>query len=398
MKILFLCNKLPYPPNEGGSMAMNMMIEGVLQAGHQVKVLAVSSNKYPFNPSQIPEDYLRKTQLETVFIDLSSRFFPALYCFFLRKSYHVHRFISKDFENKLIQILRDHEFDIIQVETVFLTPYLKTIAKYSKSKVFLRAHNIEHLIWKRLAENTKNPFRKIYLDHLSVQLKNYEIDHLDKYYGIVCISKVDAEYYKNLTQEPVITATFGINPEEYSKSLTTEKMPSLFFIGAMNWMPNAEGLKWFLSDVWPAIYEAFPKLNFHIACKEIPAWLKALESDNIQLVGKVENAKDFISSRSIMIVPLHSGSGIRIKIIEGMALGKAIISTTIGAEGIDYENGKNILIADTKDEFVTQIRKCIEVENFIHNLGTEAHKTIMANHHAKTIIGDLLSFYQTKIK
>lgn len=394
MKILFLCNKLPYPPNEGGSMAMNMMIEGFLKAGHQVKVLAVSSTKNLFNPSAIPEEYLTKTRLETVFLNLSPRFLPALYCFFTRKSYHVHRFISKDFEQKLVQILQDQEFDVIQVETVFLTPYLKTIAKYSKAKVFLRAHNIEQIIWKRLAEKTKNPFRKLYLDHLSVQLKNYEIDHLDKYDGIVCISKVDAEYYLNLTTEPVITATFGINPEEYPISRIKEAVPDLFFIGAMNWMPNAAGLKWFLSEVWPAVHEVLPELRFYIAGKEIPAWLKAFESNHVRLVGEVENAKDFISSRSIMIVPLHSGSGIRIKIIEGMALGKTVISTTIGAEGIDYENGKNILIADTKDEFVEQIRKCIEEVNFIQNLGNKARKTIIANHNAKSIINDLLSFYQ----
>ncbi|MBU1013528.1 MAG: glycosyltransferase family 4 protein [Bacteroidetes bacterium] len=394
MKILFLCNKLPYPPDEGGSMAMNMMIEGIMQAGHQVKVLAVSSNKYLFNPSAIPENFLTKTRLETVFIDLSPRFLPALYCFFTRKSYHVHRFISKDFEQKLLQILQDQKFDIIQVETIFLTPYLKTIAKYSKAKVFLRAHNIEHLIWKRLAEYTKNPFRKIYLDHLSVQLKNYEIDHLDKYDGIVCISNVDAEYYMNLTQEPVITASFGINAEEYPISQVKEEEPSLFFIGAMNWMPNAEGLKWFLSDVWPAVRKVFPELRFYIACKVIPAWLMAFESSNVKLLGEVENAKNFISSRSIMIVPLHSGSGIRIKIIEGMALGKAVISTSIGAEGIDYENGKNILIADTKDEFVNQIRKCLADDNFLVQLGIEARKTITTNHNANTIIKDLLSFYQ----
>ena len=398
MKILFLCNKLPYPPNEGGSMAMNMMIEGVLNAGHQVKVLAVSSNKYTFNSSEIPHDYLIKTHLETVFLDLSLKLFPALYCFFIRKSYHVHRFISKNFEEKLIQILQDQEFDIIQVETLFLTPYLKTIAKYSNAKVFLRAHNIEHLIWKRLAENTKNPFRKIYFDHLSVQLKNYEIDHLDQYDGIVSISKVDTEYYLNLTQKPIVTSSFGIIPEEYPISKIKEEKPSLFFIGAMNWIPNAEGLKWFLTDIWPTVHKNFPELEFNIASKEIPIWLKTFDSKNIHLLGEVESAKDFISSKSIMIVPLHSGSGIRVKIIEGMAMGKAVISTTIGAEGIECENGKDILIADTKEEFLMQINRCLSDEKFLLQLGINANKTIMTNHHAKTIINDLLSFFQTKIK
>ena len=206
--------------------------------------------------------------------------------------------------------------------------------------MFLRAHNIEHLIWKRLSENTRNPFKKLYLDHLSVQLKNYEIDHLDDYDGIICISKIDEKYYSNFTRKHITTATFGVNPEDYQPHKKRESKPSLFFIGAINWMPNAEGLKWFLSKIWPAIHENFPGLKFYIASKEIPEWLNKFDSNEIHVHEEVENAIDFISSKSIMIVPLLSGSGIRIKIIEGMALGKTIIATTIGAEGIEYENEK----------------------------------------------------------
>lgn len=398
MRFLFLCNKLPYPPTEGGSMAMNMMIEGMLEAGHQVKVLAISSHKNPFISSKIPENYKQKTRLEVVHLDLKFRIIPALYCFFLRKSYHVHRFISKQFDEKLEQVLREDEFDVIQIETVFLTPYLKTIGKYSSAKVFLRAHNIEHLIWKRLAENTKNPIKKLYLDHLSVQLKNYEINHVDKYDGIICISKVDKKYYSNFTSKKIITATFGVNPEDYPPNLKQESKPSLFFIGAMNWMPNAEGLKWFLEKIWPGVHEIFSELKFYIASKDVPDWLGKFASSQIVLVGEVEDAKEFILSKSIMLVPLLSGSGIRIKIIEGMALGKTIITTAIGAEGIEFEDGKDLLIANQKDEFIEQIKKCLMDSDYSKTIGKNARKTILENHNNKKIIKDLLSFYQNILK
>ena len=396
MRILFLCNKLPYPPNEGGSMAMNMMIEGFIKAGHEVKVLAVSSNKYTFNPSEVPEDYKNQTQLETVFIDLKLRIFPAIYCFLRRKSYHVHRFISKEFEAKLEQILKAQNFDIVQIETIFLTPYLKQIRELSHAKVFLRAHNIEHLIWKRLSENTKNPFKSIYLDHLSVQLKNYEIDHLEKYDGIICISKVDEKYYSNFTKEPMITATFGLDLKHYKPHQKAEPLNSLSFIGALNWMPNEEGLKWFLKEIWPSIHDKFPSLKFYIASKEIPKWLTDSATEKVELVSDLQHAKDFITSKSIMVVPLKSGSGIRIKIIEGMALEKAIISTTIGAEGINYTDGENILIADRKEEFLAQISLCMDDQNFIKSIGKKARKTAEEDHNADKIIKDLVSFYQNK--
>ncbi len=398
MNILFLCNKLPYPPNEGGSMAMNMMIEGFLKDGHHVKVLAVSSNKYTFKPTEVPDEYKKKTHLETVFIDLKLQIFPAIFCFLRRKSYHIHRFISKEFEEKLKQILKEEEFDIVQIETIFLTPYLKLIREYSKSKVFLRAHNIEHLIWKRLSENTKNPLKSIYLDHLSVQLKNYEIDHLDKYDGIICISKVDEEYYRHFTQEEVITATFGLDLEKYIPQNKEEKIPSLAFVGALNWMPNEEGLKWFLKEIWPDIHKKFPELQFFIASKKIPKWLTDLAKNQIQCVNNLQDAKNFISSKSIMIVPLNSGSGIRIKIIEGMALGKAIISTTIGAEGINYVNGENILIADRKDEFLKQIGLCMDDKNYIKAVAKKARETAEEDHDSNKIIKNLVSFYQNKIE
>ncbi|MBE9480552.1 MAG: glycosyl transferase family 1, partial [Bacteroidetes bacterium] len=144
MKILMLCNKSPYPPKEGGPIAMNMIIEGLIDANHQVKVLAINTNKYFTNINEIPEEYRKKTNIEAVYIDLSIKPLDAFLNLFTNKSYHVQRFISKNFENKLIEILKNESFDIIQLETLFITPYIETIRKYSKAKIVLRAHNIEH--------------------------------------------------------------------------------------------------------------------------------------------------------------------------------------------------------------------------------------------------------------
>ena len=166
----------------------------------------------------------------------------------------------------------------------------------------------------------------------------------------------------------------------------------------MNWMPNSEGLKWFLNTIWPTLHLKFPNLRFFIASKEKPSWLKKFKSNEIQLVGEVEDARKFISSKSIMIVPLLSGSGIRIKIIEGMALGKAVVTTTIGAEGIDYTKGKDILIADNKEEFINCIEACTSDKEFIKSLGKNARKTIVANYNAKNIMKKVEIFYQEIIK
>ena len=395
MNILLLCNKSPYPAKEGGPIAMNAIIEGLINAGHKVKVLAINTNKYNIDVNKIPYKYRNKTNIETVYIDLSIKPVDAFLNLFTKKSYHVQRFISKNFDKKLIEILKKNKFDIIQLETLFITPYINTIRKHSKARIVLRAHNIEYLIWERVAKSCKNPLKKLYLRHLSKTLKNYEVQALEKYDGIASITKKDAQDLRNMgSKTPVIDISFGINTEKFKVDNSKTEFPSLFHIGAMNWIPNEEGIKWFLENVWAKINNEFPELKFYLAGREMPRWLYNTKFPNVVVIGEVESASEFINLKSVMIVPLLSGSGIRIKIIEGMAMGKTIVSTSIGAEGINYDNGKNILIANTAEEYLTAVRKCVEDKNFTEEIGKNARDLISHHHDNKKIIERLTKFYQ----
>jgi len=395
MNILILCNKSPYPPREGGPIAMNTIIEGLISAGHKVKVLAINSNKYGVDLKDIPEEYRQKTQIETVYINLAVKPLGAFLNLFTGKSYHVERFISKAFEQKIIEILQNNKFDIVQLETLYISPYIETIRKYSKAKIILRSHNIEHLIWKRVAEITKNPLKSWYLQHLSRTLKTYELGVLNLYDGIATITKKDGDYFlKHGCKIPVIAIPFGINLENFKENPGIKaEFPSLFHIGAMNWMPNEEGIKWFIEKVWPQVNREFPALKCYLAGREMPDWLTNLKTNNLEVVGEVDDAFEFIYSKAIEIVPLFSGSGIRIKIIEAMAAERAIISTSIGAEGINIENGKNILIADTPEEFFKCIKKCVSNEVFCRELGQNARQLVVRDHSNQQLILKLEKFY-----
>ncbi len=395
MKILVLCNKSPYPPKEGGPIAMNAIIQGLINANHQIKVLAINTQKYFIDIEKIPTAYKEKTKLETVYIDLSIKPIHAFLNLFTKKSYHVQRFISKKFENKIIDILKNETFDIIQLETLFISPYIETIRKYSKAKIVLRAHNIEYLIWERLASTSKNPIKHLYLKHLSRTLKNYEISALNKYDGIAAITKNDAEFFKNTgCKTPIIDIPFGIDIKKYNHHKQEYEFPSLFHIGSMNWIPNVEGIKWFLENVWYKIYQKYPELKFYLAGRKMPNWLLKSKYPNVVILGEVEDAADFINSKAIMIVPLLSGSGIRVKIIEGMCAGKTIISTKIGAEGINCKDGTDILIANTPDEFLESVTKCVEDKNYCNNIGKNAKKLIEKNYDNEKIIQRLTEFYK----
>lgn len=376
---------------------MNALIEGMADAGHQVKVLAINSNKYGVDVNEIPDAYREKTNIETVYINLAIKPVDAFLNLFTGKSYHVERFISKDFELKLIEILKNDDYDVVQFETLFITPYIPVIRQHSKARIVLRSHNIEHLIWKRVAEITKNPLKEFYLNHLWKTLRNYELDHLNDYDGIVTITRNDADFFwAHGCRIPLTDIPFGIRVDKFNraKAIPTE-FPSLFHIGAMNWIPNIEGVKWFLDHVWPRIYQTYPGLKFYLAGREMPDWLLHLRMKNVKVVGEVDDALDFIQSKAIEVVPLFSGSGIRIKIIEGMAMGKAVVSTSIGAEGIHAESGKNIMLADDPEAFYDAVKKCVENKEFCHSLGKNARELIRSDHDNQKLIRKLEAFYQS---
>ena len=396
MKILILCNKSPYPPKEGGPIAMNAIIEGLYQAGHSVKVLAINSNKYGVDIKDIPESYQKKTGIETVYIDLSIKPLDAFFNLFTGKSYHVERFISKDFEDKLKEILQKDEYDIVQFETLYISPYIDLIRRYSNAKVVLRSHNIEHLIWERVANISKNPLKKFYLGHLAKTLRNYELGMLNRYDGIATITKKDGETLHGLgCNIPLIDIPFGIDLSGLKKNPGIEtEFPSLFHLGAMNWMPNQEGIRWFLDEVWPLVNKEFPGMKFYLAGRNMPEWITVANIPNVVVTGEVDNAFDFMYSKAIEIVPLFSGSGIRIKIIEGMAAQKAVISTTIGAEGINVESGKNILIANNPQQFFEAVKQLVHNQELCETLGENARKLIEKDHDNKKLINRLEKFYQ----
>jgi len=173
----------------------------------------------------------------------------------------------------------------------------------------------------------------------------------------------------------------------------------LFHIGSLDWAPNQEGLIWFIERCWPKIHEQFPDLKFYIAGRNAPDWLvRRFHAPNIVFEGEVADAYQFMNSKSIMVVPLFSGSGMRIKIIEGMALGKPIVSTPIGTEGISTQSGKNILIADNEKEFVADVERLITDNELFQNISRSAIEYIQEKFDNLALAGALTDFYKMHIE
>lgn len=393
MKILQLCNKPPYPPVDGGSLAMNSITQGLLAEGQQVRVLTVCSDKHPMNNGLIPEEYQKATQIEAIHIDLSINLLDAFMAMMCGESYHVKRYISNDFADKLVSILEEETFDIVHVESIFLTPYVEVIRRHSDAKIILRAHNVEHQIWRQLARICKNPPKASYLRHASLTLGAYEREHINDYDGVICITQKDADYFKaNGCKRPLSAIPFAITPEPTTG--ITEEPFSLFHIGSMDWQPNIDSINWLLNDIWPRIHKEVPQARLYLAGRRMPKRLMDSTIDHVSIVGEVPDALYFIGSKQINIVPLRSGSGIRVKIIEAMAAGKVVIATTVAAQGIDYTDGENILIANTPGEFVSQVKRCMDDPELCQRIGQNAYMLVATQYDSTILTNRLVEFYK----
>lgn len=399
MKILQVTNKVPYPVKDGGAIACMNLARGFSLLGHDVTILAMNTVKHHITLTEIPDSV--KELAEFKLVNVPAKISPVsalINLLFSRKPYNATRFISNDFSNELTKVLKENEFDVIQLEGLYVCPYIPIIREHSKALIIYRAHNIEHEIWSRTAVMAHG-LEKWYLKDLSRRIKHFEVQILNKYDLIVPITGRDGAILNKLgNKKPMHVSQTGIDSSVLIPNSKNLKHPTLFHIGSLEWSPNQEGLIWFFENCWDAIREKYPDLQFFIAGRNAPPWFqKMMNLPNVVFKGEVVDAYEFMNSKSIMVVPLFSGSGMRIKIIEGMALGKPIVTTAVGTEGISTTSDVNIVITEDAAGFVESISRLIEDRGFFDKIGKNAIEYIHENFDNLSSAGALIEFYKKHI-
>jgi glycosyltransferase involved in cell wall biosynthesis len=236
--------------------------------------------------------------------------------------------------------------------------------------------------------------KKWYLQLLSKRLKKEEINCLNSFDAVYTVTQIDEEIFKNhgLIRPSTFIPTGLDATKSLEKSDVVEEFPSLFFIGALDWIPNQEGLYWFVDCVLPKVYEKFPEVKFYIAGRRPNDKIRRLNSKKVIVLGEVEDAQEYMESKGIMIVPLFSGSGMRVKIIEGMMLSKAIVSTSVGVEGILVENNKNILVVDDYQQFAEAIIALLSDFEKYKSIKNNAYESAILNYSAEILDKKLDNF------
>lgn len=396
MRLLQLTNKPPYPPNDGSSIAVYNMSCGLLANQIDLTLLSINTKKHFKPDDEIDINFKTKSKYQSVYHNTDVTVMGAFLNLFSNQSYFVSRFYFKAFEERLISILKEKEFDVVQLESIFLGDYIPIIRNHSKAKITIRTHNAEHLIWQRIIANEKNLVKRKYLLLQTDRLKIYEKRILQSVDAIVPITEIDKVFFEKLDiHKPFHVSPTGVQLQQYKVNHQEEIPFSVFHFGSMDWMPNEEAVLWFVNNVWEIVLRKIPQAKFYIIGRGMSQRILSLSKPNIVVVGKIEKAEKVYHQYSIMVVPLLSGSGMRIKMIEGMAYEKPIVSTSIGAEGIAVTSGKNCVLADNCDDFSNAVIEMLTNQDKRTSLQKEARYFIEQNFENNTLVSHLVNFYRS---
>lgn len=218
-------------------------------------------------------------------------------------------------------------------------------------------HNVESSLWERMAAVETNPVKKLSYAIESAKMTRYERATLGRFHHIVAVSEHDRQQMLRMNPDSKITVVpTGVDTQKFKVApASSTQPPRVVFTGSMDWEPNVDAVDYFCAQIWPRIRAEFPDAIFQIVGRTPVAKVRRLASVSVEVTGTVPAVGEYLEKASVVVVPLRIGGGTRLKIFEAMAMGKALVSTSIGAEGLAVENGRDLLLADDASRFADAV-------------------------------------------
>lgn len=403
MKILWISHILPYPPKGG-----------VLQRSYNlIKEVAKENEAYLFAFNQkawLPtkediikakkefERFCKKVEIFELPSDKSKAAWYSLVLksFFSKDGYTINWTKSKIMAKKIKEFLAVNHIDLIHCDTIGLAEYVKDVKGVPK---VLNHHNIEsHMILRR-AKKEKNLFKKIYFLQEAIKVKKYEKQVCPNFDMNLVVSDLDKKRLLNIAPSSKIAVIPNGVDINYFKPLNSKiKKHNIVFAGRMDAYPNEDAVIWFLKEIWPLLKKEVPDVTFTIAGRNPTPRIKkfAKNDPSILITGYVDDIRPFIAQAEVYICPIRDGGGTKLKLLDAMAMGKAIVTTTIGAEGLEVIHKKHILIADNSISFVSKILMLFENSELRIYLGNNSRE-LVKNEYSWYVIGKKLNVLYQKI-
>lgn len=387
--LLFLSQLLPYPPDAGPKVRAYYLLRYLSQK-HRLTLLAFTR---PDDTSEAIEHLRSFCQaVHTVPIRRSrlndARF--LLLSMLAGQPFAIRRDFSPAMAQKIDRLLASRDFDAVHADQLWMAQYALRALRLIQSsesplRLILDEHNACFRIFQRLARSEKDPLRRWLLEREWRALKRYESRACSRFHQVVTVTKEDRITLENLVygedgrphgeaDHPCAYPQFTTIPicVDVQANLPIRPIPNpkdILHLGTMFWLPNVEGILWFAREAWPLVRERVPEASFTIVGKSPPSEIRALSRNHsglysapssegpssIHVTGYVPNPLPYLQKAGVFIVPLLSGSGMRVKILDAWSWGLPVVSTTIGVEGIHHRDGENILIADEPEAFAQAV-------------------------------------------
>ena len=397
MRILFLTNLLPYPLDNGGKIKTYTTLKALYSGNNQTDLVCFKEQVEDHNYQELDkichsvhEVFQRLTTANNKkYMMLMAA--KSLLSIYPLSSY---KFISREM-SEYLSSLASIDYDLIYYDHLPMYVYYRLCKKYwPKARVILDEHNCEATIMKRNAETSSNRFKRAFMFYEASKVEKFESCALLSADKSIILSDADYNTLRNATGKDFdhTIIPIGVTDKGLKKQCNPDADTiSILFVGTLTWEPNNQGLIWFIDNVIPRMEKEGIKYKLYIVGKNPSeqVMLKTKDNENITVTGYVDSVDPYYDLCDITVVPLFIGSGQRVKLIEAFSKGMPAVSTTIGAEGLAYEDRKNIVIADSSQQFIDGIN-LLKNERVRASLGGEARKTYEEHYSPNAVAKQLL--------
>lgn len=388
-----MTHKFPYPYHDGGAMAIAALASGLRGQDVDLDLFSLNTDKH-FAPAAVIQQLIDlHTYGQVVASQIASResVVGALsHLMWGKGSYYVDRFYSESAARDLTQLLSAESYEVVILESLYLGPYIPILRDQAPyAHIILRSHNIEHELRSRQAASHRSSILKWYLHREIRKLKTYELHVMRAVDGIASVSHRETLWMKShVSTIPIWTIPIGIKdtPLDQSRSIVPSTKLRIGFLGSLDWQPNIEGLQWFIEEVWQQLRsESTSDISFVVAGSRGRADLQCLSSDGVEYEGFVEDSVQFLKTLDVLVVPVFAGSGTRVKILEAMSVGRCVLTTSIGAEGLEVEHGRDILIGDDPLSWLHILQRLLSQQWQSDKIGQQGRMYVTTKHNIASL-------------
>jgi sugar transferase (PEP-CTERM/EpsH1 system associated) len=354
MRVLFLAFEFPYPLDRGGRVKTFHYLEA-LARHHEVTLVALSRSPLERQYLDRFADWLEAVYLIPVDLSLARKMCLAGWGLWRRKPFVMALYDSREIRDLISELLQAQKYDVIYADHLHMSQH---VPRSTHSFTVLDQHNVETVILHRFFQSRRLGPLKAFAWREWRRMTAYEAAECRRFNMVLVTTPVDADLIRPWLQpgQQLEVLPIGVDVKYFKPMPRPLDSHTLVSLGTLAWQPNADGVIWFCHEVLPLVRAVVPDVTFQIIGDHPPAVLRKLGDDEaIELLGRVDDVRPFLANSAGLVVPLRVGSGMRVKVLDALAMGVPVVSTAVGCEGIAVTHGRDVLIADEPLDFARAV-------------------------------------------